>query len=342
MSEIVFAPEVGSVVLGRTSMQGHVRREFPNGAGLATNSVELDVDDWVVVDGVVVSGVLYPPSITVLVACSPDGVRDSPRRVIPEEYGFGCDARWIAGKLYDGKRWQAADGRMAADLPMVAGGVTSDKSIEGTTPQELPEGYFVFYDKTESEFRQMPCLSFSGSDTMSTRTTTWATNNGAGAMCAVVLNQAANADSVTWVIGFTTPDPTEAFGLGVQVRSMNRLELVVEDVYGKYVLAYINIRREIGDVVLFGVRYDATTSKAYMTYIDDFTNKEVSGKLRDINGRPAGDTLAGLDVAIMPTLSEQKALLFDACAWTSAPSEYEWHSAIGAYAELYGVAAKEQ
>jgi hypothetical protein len=252
-----------------------------------------------------------------------------------------ADARWVAGVGYDGKAWHPFYNRGGDYLVLWGGGVAADGETAGTTPVEEPPGKFLFYDRYTNEYREAAAMVFTGSDMMTTRTPTWVSNKGVAAMAAMALTQS-ETDDVTQVIGFTTQDPTNSFGLVVQLRGMNRIELVVNDIGGSYSLINTELRREVDDVALFGLKFDAETSTAGLTYIDDVSNKSyLEARLRNIGGIPAGDTLASLDLALMPTLVETGARVFDVCAWTSAVSPYEWTVAESRYQEIYSISVRD-
>lgn len=333
--QIVFAPEVGAAVRALSSMSAQVVRSYNAAGGMHTDSVVVEVEPWVCVDGVIEPASKFPAALSLNMVCSADGAFRVPRRVIPAEYALDSDARLVAGQLVDRTAWQAFSGRMAAELSMFPVGVSA------AGEQQSLESTFRLFDKRTREYRVIDSVNLSGSDTLSTRTSVWEATDGVGIVAAMTVNQDSAPSATTWLVGFSTPDPTQRFGLGVQLRGMNRLELVASDTQGSYVLAYRDLLREISDAVLVGLRYVADTSTASMVYVDDFTNSDLSARLTQLNGRPAGETLAGLDAAVMPTISDESASVFDVSVWTTKPPETEWERTAAAYMELYSIGVKE-
>lgn len=333
--QVVFAPEVGAAVRALSSMSAQVVRSYNAAGGMHTDSVVVEVEPWVCVDGVIEPASKFPAALSLNMVCSADGAFRVPRRVIPAEYALDSDARLVAGQLVDRTAWQAFSGRMAAELSMFPVGVSA------AGEQQSLESTFPLFDKRTKTYRQVSSVVLSGSDTLTTRTSQWEAADGVGLMAALTVNQDASSVSTTWLLGFSTPDPTQRFGLGVQLRGMNRIELVVGDTQGFYVLAYRDLLREIGDAVLVGLRYDADTATASMLYVDDYVNADLSARLESINGVPAGETLAGLDAAVMPTISDESASVFDVSVWTTKPPETEWERTAAAYMELYSIGVKE-
>ncbi len=328
-------------IAAHESIGAQVTFEVVNGTVptyLATHSTTVALGPWTTVDGAVVSADGYPLSLPLLVVCSPDGVSDTPRRRVAEEVHIPASNRWAPEFGWDGAVWRPLQvATRGNEMTLVAGSYDPvEGTAIGTAPSMLPAGQYQIYDPWDQEWTTHAVMQFSGSDLMTTRTQRWATNDGVGALGVFVVDDVANGDPA-WVLGFTTPDPSTTFGLGVTVTDNGVVSLMLTDETGVRPLIVKDLRASTDGAVMLGLRYNARTNTVSLLARGQHVRDEWGTTLASINGRPPGESLAALDFALMYSMGEDSAVVLDVAMWVGPPTEHQWQQSINAYTELYGV-----
>lgn len=310
--------------------------------GIRTYATRMAIGDWTTMNGSVVSGDTYPVTMSISVVCSPGALSDKPRSRIPEEVYIEASNRWAAGHGWDGAKWRPLSAERSAYMDLVVGNYDAGQGeLTGTAPELLPEGDYLVYDAWDGLWVTFPAMRFSGSDVLTTRSSRWASEDGVGAMGVFVINDV--DDGVpAWVLGFTSPDTTNTFGMGVTVTKGGRVSLQLSEVTGVRELAWVDMRSDMDTPVLIGFAYSEKLRQAWLTVRGTHVRRDVIANVGTISGQPAGKALASLDFALMYSKSEDNTYVLDVCMWTYYPDPTQIWRALGAYTELYGVGVSAQ
>lgn len=305
--------------------------------GIKTYATQLGVGDWTTMNGQVVSADVFPATLTISVVTSPGALVDRPRSRIPEEVLIKASNRWAAGHGWDGAVWRPLSSQQGDYMDLVVGNYdVGAGQLTGSAPELIPEGTYLIYDAWDNVWTTFPAMRFTGTDVMSTRSTRWATQQGAGAMGVFVVNDV-NDGVPAWILGFTTPDPTDTFGLGVTVTNGGRVSLMLTDSNGLTELTWIDMRSDMNTPTMIGFFYSAQRKTATLLVRGPHVRAETTARLSQINGQPAGQAIASLDFALMYSQAEDEACVLDVCMWTYDVPEAAVGDAVNAYTELYGI-----
>lgn len=305
--------------------------------GIKTFATQLGIGDWTTMDGQVVPADKYPATVSISVVTSPGALTDRPRRRIPEEVKIDASNRWAAGHGWDGAVWRPVSAQRGDYMDLVVGNYdTSSGELTGSAPELIPDGTYLVYDAWDNTWVTFPVMRFTSTDVMSTRSQRWATQKGAGALGVFIVNDV-NDGTPAWILGFTTPDPMDTFGLGVTVSNGGRVSLQLTDSNGTSELTWVDMRSDMDYPTMIGFFYSAAKREASLLVRGPHVRTVVSARLDQINGQPAGQAIASLDFALMYSQAEDEACVLDVCMWTYDVPVKELNDALNAYTELYGI-----
>lgn len=312
--------------------------------GYLTHATRMSVGEWLAVNGALVDVDEYPPSIRVSMTVSSDGASSVPQIVVPQEAWIDTDARWIPSQGWDGVTWRPfGPSSRSSGFGLISGGFESgDRPGEDSliAPEFIPSGEMWFRDAQalpgESPWFTTDVMLFSGGSTMSTRTPRWSSETGLGAFMVCSVDDV-SPDGWTHLIGFTTPDPGELFGLQVVARSTGTIALLLSDTDGTRPILTLPLRTPLDIPVLIGLFYDAAAGRAGVVVRGVHDGGVWSTSLPRISGRPGVETMMSMDLSLFQSFNEDRAAVMDVCMWLGLPTPNEMESMINAYASLYGV-----
>ena len=199
--------------------------------------------------------------------------------------------------------------------------------------------FILEVNPTEGHYTQVS-LQFTGTDSMSTRTGQWATDDGVAAM-AVMVPSAVVSGQQAYLLGFAPTDRDTTYGLAVTLGGDNTVRLVVQPPTGQPRVMYAHsLRESLDEPCLVGLRYHGASRSVGLLLASPHVNIDHLVPISAADVTHFGRLLASLELSLMYSMWEDRAEVIDVAMWIGDGFARRWGQAQQAYQTLYGVGGR--
>lgn len=315
------------------------------GDALETNSARFNIDDYLIVGGVIVNASEHPVtmSLNVSVDKSGDKVEEA---LDPLTVRFDCTSRWVAGHGYANGRWSHLHGD--EQIEFISKFRVGD-TIPITAPEFLDDENFAIWDHTSYKWRPTEALMFDGDDAMFTNTRGWASDSGVGAIAAFVLRPPDDDNHHSYLLGFLPRGDESSAGMVVALDSGGRLSLRVGDQStpgsesSTREVTGVNVSDSYFEPIIIGIRL-LTLSGGREIAVLSVRSKSINKTLFKIitpwSSRHVSveQSLMSCSVGLLYSFDEDRTAVLDVSVWLSGTDNRVFAEAFNTMAHCYGVA----